>query len=159
MRILGLDPGIAITGWAVLEISGNKSTYIDGGVITTPAHEPTPQRLLTIYEELEKIMNQFTPQAGAIEKLFFNSNQKTALTVSEARGVAVLQIARHHLNFVEITPLQVKQTLTSYGAASKNQVGQMVKLILKLPTIPKPDDHADAVAIALTGVMYLPKLP
>lgn len=149
MIILGIDPGYAIVGVGVLEYVGNKFKMLEYNAITTPAGMPTPQRLQKIYEQMQFYIDQYAPDAMAIEELFFNSNQKTAILVAQARGVLLVSAANNHLPICEYTPLQVKQSVTGYGRADKKQIQSMVKMILNLKEIPKPDDAADALAIAI----------
>ncbi len=147
--ILGIDPGIATTGFGVIESDNQKIKLIDYGCILTKAGEPHEQRLKQINLELNKIIKKYQPQAVAVEKLFFCNNAKTALIVGEARGVIILTICQNNLPLHEFTPLQVKQGVSAYGKADKKQVQQMVKLLLNMKEIPKPDDAADALAIAI----------
>ncbi len=149
MRILGIDPGFAIVGFGVIDYDGNKSKLVQNGVITTPAHKDNPIRLKIIYDETKKIIQQYKPDALAIEELFFNTNVKTAIMVGQARGVLILSAQNHQIPTFEYTPLQVKQAVVGYGRAEKKQVQEMVKLLLNLPCIPKPDDAADALAVAI----------
>jgi len=148
--ILGIDPGIADTGWGIIEKHGQKITMVDCGSIKTPAKTEFIKRLKTLHQELHDIIKKYKPDAVSVEELFFCKNVKTALVVGQARGVVLMTIAQNNLPIFEYTPLQVKQALTSYGKADKKQVGQMVKVMLNLKTIPKPDDAADALAIAIT---------
>lgn len=148
--ILGLDPGIADTGWGVIAKEAGNLNYLCCGSIITSSKTDFFQRLQILHRELDKIITKYRPRIVAVEELFFCKNVKTALMVGQARGVALMTIAQHNLAFFEYTPLQVKQALTSYGKADKNQVGQMVKVMLKLNSVPKPDDAADALAIAIT---------
>ncbi len=150
MRILGVDPGIGRTGWGVIEVQGSQFKVQSFGCIETPAGMPTEKRLHALFDEISRIITEEKPNAFAIEDLFFNTNAKTALVVGQARGVVLLVASQHNLPFGVYTPLQVKIAVTGYGRAEKGQVGQMVKTILKLPSIPKPDDTADALAIAIT---------
>ncbi len=150
MRILGIDPGIGRTGWGILTANGQQLTANKFGCIETPVGMAMEKRLQSLYEQLEKIIKDEKPEALGIEDLFFNTNAKTALVVGQARGVVLLLAAQHKLSIGVYTPLQVKIAVTGYGRAEKGQVGQMVKTILKLDQIPKPDDTADALAIALT---------
>ncbi len=151
MLILGIDPGIAATGYGIIEVtSGNKLSMVDYGCIKTSKNEIFPQRLLIIYHELEEIIKKYHPDKIAIENIYFAKNVKTAMKVSEARGVVTLVAAKSKAQIFEFTPLQVKQTLTGYGQAAKSQIQQMVKLSLKLNDIPRPVDAADALAIAIT---------
>ena len=149
MRILGIDPGLAIVGWAVLDYDGRKFKAVDFGAIRTPAHTSTESRLLSIYRQLSEIIIKYSPERMSIEELFFNTNQTTAITVAEARGVILLCATERGLAISEYTPLQVKQAVVGYGRAEKNQVITMVTTILGLASPPKPDDTADAVALAI----------
>ena len=150
MLVLGIDPGIAITGIAfVLEEKGDVS-LLSHKSLTTPTTLTTPARLERIYSQLVKLVKLVKPDVASLESLFFNTNAKTALIVGQARGVVQLALCQQKIPITEYTPLQVKMALTGYGRADKNQIQQMVKTILKLPTILKPDDVADAAAIALT---------
>ncbi len=150
MRILGIDPGIGRTGWGIIEVQGSKLIVQSYGCIETTAGMEMEQRLLSLFEQLTQIIKTEKPDALGIEDLFFNTNAKTALIVGQARGVVLLLAAQHNLSLGVYTPLQVKIAVTGYGRAEKGQVGQMVKTILKLNQIPKPDDTADALAIAIT---------
>ena len=149
MVIIGIDPGIAIVGWGVLEYSGNKFTVLDFGSIQTPSDMSTEDRLCAIYDGLKTIIHKYKPQYMAIEELFWNTNQKTGIRVSEARGVILLCARQCGLEIAEYTPLQVKQAVVGYGRAEKKQVIAMVTMLLNLPKPPKPDDTADALAIAI----------
>lgn len=158
MRILGIDPGYAIVGYGVLDFDGNKFKTVDYGAITTNAGEDMFDRLKSIHDELSLIIDRFNPDCMAIEELFFNSNQKTAINVAQARGVLILAAMNRGIKIFEYTPLQVKQAVAGYGRAEKSQVQQMVKLLLGLKEVPKPDDTADAVAIAIChGHSYNPR--
>lgn len=148
--ILGLDPGIADTGWGVIEKSGQKLKIVACGSIKTSSKTEFINRLKTLHQDLSQIIKKHQPNAVAVEQLFFCKNVKTALMVGQARGVCLMTIAQNNLPFFEYTPLQVKLALTSYGRADKNQVGQMVKVMLNLKAVPKPDDAADALAVAIT---------
>lgn len=149
MIILGIDPGIAIVGYGIIEVIGNKITMLEYGSIQTVSNSPTPDRLKIIYKELDEIINQYKPTEVAYEKLFHEKNTKTFINVSQARGVEILVATLNNLEIFEYTPLQVKTALTGYGRATKNQVQESVKRILNLSDIPKPDDAADALAIAI----------
>lgn len=149
MRILGIDPGIAIVGFGVVDKSGNRYSTVEYGAITTPAHTPLENRLKTIYDEMTLLFANFHPDAMSVEELFFNNNAKTAIAVGQARGVIILSAVESGVPIYEYTPLQVKQALTGYGRASKMQIQQMMKSMLGLSGIPKPDDVADALAIAV----------
>ena len=154
MRILGIDPGTGILGFGVIDASGsNKVKLVDGGVIRTPVKEDDSVRLLTIYDELTEIIKETNPEAMAVEKLFFAQNVTTAMTVSQARGVVILCGMKAGLQIFEYTPLQIKQALTGYGRADKKQIQEMVRVILGLKDIPKPDDCADALATAICHYM------
>ena len=149
MIILGIDPGYAIVGYGVLNYQNNRFGILDFGAITTPADMSFPQRLKAIYSDMTFLFEKFHPDAMSIEKLFFNTNQKTAIDVAQARGVIILSAVAHDVDIFEYTPLQVKQSVVGYGRAEKKQVQEMTKSILNLPGIPKPDDTADALALAL----------
>ncbi len=158
MKILGIDPGYAIIGYGGLEFDGNKFKTIEYGAITTEAKENMFDRLKSIYDDLNEVIERIKPDFMAIEELFFNSNQKTAINVAQARGVILLSAMNHNVEIFEYTPLQVKQAVAGYGRADKNQVQQMVKLLLGLEAVPKPDDTADAIAIAIChGHSYNPR--
>jgi len=154
MRILGIDPGVAIVGYGVIEEKDKKLELIAQGCILTRAREPHPERLGQIAQALSKIIQQYKPDIIAIEELFFCKNVKTALKVGEARGVILATAMQFGLSIRAFTPLQVKQALTGYGRADKNQIQQMVKVILGMKQIIKSDDAADAVAVAITGAHY-----
>jgi crossover junction endodeoxyribonuclease RuvC len=146
---LGIDPGTAIVGYAVVMARGSDLQLIVCDVITTPAKMPLAERLQHIYAGLSTIVATYKPQEAAMEELFFAKNARTAMTVGQARGVAMLALANGGLSIAEYTPKQVKQAVTGYGSADKNQVGEMVRILLKLSAIPKPDDAADAAAVAI----------
>lgn len=148
-RILGIDPGTGILGFGVIDAHGAKTTLVTAGVITTPAHTPLPDRLIEIYDGLTQIIAETHPEMMAIEKLFFNQNVTTAMSVSQARGVAMLTGRQAELTIEEYTPGQIKQSITGYGKADKKQVQEMVRMQLGLTEVPKPDDCADALAAAL----------
>ncbi|MBU5669013.1 crossover junction endodeoxyribonuclease RuvC [Peptoniphilus sp. MSJ-1] len=150
MIIMGVDPGIAIVGYGFLELIGNNYKVIDYGEINTKAKTPLPDRLDIIHEEMTELIKKYNPEDIAFEELFFNKNVKTAITVAQARGVEVLSAKKSGAGLYEYTPLQIKQALVGYGRATKNQVQEMVKIILNLKEIPKPDDVADALAVAIT---------
>lgn len=149
MRILGIDPGIAIMGYGVVDFDGNKVKVLENGVITTSSKSRTPQRLDILYKNLNEIIMDFNPDEFAIEELFFNQNVKTAITVGHARGVQILCAQENNLPIYEYTPLQIKQAITGYGRASKSQMQKTVTTLLNLKEIPKPDDAADALSVAL----------
>ncbi|MBI1879130.1 MAG: crossover junction endodeoxyribonuclease RuvC, partial [Chloroflexi bacterium] len=138
MRVIGVDPGTAITGWGVVEGDGDRLAMIAGGVITTPAGMPLSQRLQMIYRELTAIVAQWQPETAALEELFFSKNAKTALAVGHGRGAAMLALANANLSIAEYKPLEVKQAITGYGGADKRQMQQMVKLLLALDDIHRP---------------------
>lgn len=149
MRIIGVDPGTARTGFGIIDFSADRFAVVDYGYIKTGADLLLPARLQLIYAQLQKIIQDFRPERFAIEELFFNKNVRTAMGVGEARGVAVLAAARAGLMISEYTPLQVKQAVVGYGRATKQQVKYMVKAILGLPEPPTPDDVTDALAAAI----------
>ncbi|MDM8529428.1 crossover junction endodeoxyribonuclease RuvC [Anaerolineales bacterium HSG24] len=149
MRIIGIDPGIAITGWGIVEEREQTVTMIAYGVVTTAAKTPLPNRLQIIYQELTQIIAEWHPDSSAIEELFFSKNAKTALSVGHGRGVSMLALANANLPITEYKPLEIKQAITGHGGASKPQIQQMVKLLLELDEIPRPDDAADALAVAI----------
>jgi crossover junction endodeoxyribonuclease RuvC len=150
MRILGIDPGLAIVGWGVIEADHGRLTLVDYGTVTTPAGMAIPERLQIVHDGVRRIVMEYKPDCVAFEELFFTNNAKTAINVGQARGVAVIA-ARNAFSgeLYEYTPKQVKQALTGYGHADKNQIQQMVRIMLCLDHIPKPDDAADALAIAI----------
>lgn len=149
MRILGIDPGYAIVGFGILETDRGQARLVRCGAINTPAGVPMPRRLLQIQQDMEILIADFQPDAMAIEELFFNTNVTTGIGVAQARGVILAAAAKLGVEIFEYTPSQVKQAVVGYGKAEKHQVMDMTKRILKLPAVPKPDDAADAVAIAL----------
>ena len=149
MKVMGIDPGIAITGYGVLEKEGNNVKLLNYGSITTDTSMETSERLLIIYNSLTDVIKNFKPDRIAIEELFFNKNAKTVMQVGQARGVSILATANQGIEIWEYTPLEVKQSIVGYGRASKQQVQEMVKVLLDLKETPKPDDVADALAIAL----------
>ena len=149
MIIIGVDPGYAIVGIGVVEYNGNRFRPLEYGAITTPAGMPTVDRLKKIYDEMTLLIDKYQPDAVAIEELFFNSNQKTAINVAQARGVILVSVTNRGVPIFEYTPLQVKQSVTGYGRADKGQIQQMVKTLLNLNVIPKPDDAADGLALAI----------
>lgn len=149
IRILGIDPGYAIVGFGVLDYDGVNFSPIEYGAVLTEAGVPFPERLRAIHEDIEFIFNKFKPDCMAIERLYFTTNQKTAIDVAQARGITVLSAAIRNVPVSEYTPLQVKMSVTGYGKAEKKQVMEMTKSILGLAQIPKPDDAADALAIAV----------
>lgn len=155
MKILGIDPGTGILGFGIIEVERGQSKLVDGGVIRTPVKEDDAVRLLTIYDELTEIIKQNKPDVMSVEKLFFARNVTTAMTVSQARGVVLLCAKQAGLPIYEYTPMQIKQAITGYGKADKKQMQEMVRVILQLKEIPKPDDAADALAAAITCSMTM----
>ncbi len=153
MRILGIDPGTGILGFGIIEANKGKTQLVDGGVIRTPVKEDDAVRLQTIFDELTDIIVQTKPTVMAVEKLFFAQNVTTAMTVAQARGVVLLCGKQAGLELFEYTPLQIKQALTGYGRADKKQIQEMVRTLLGLKEIPKPDDCADALACAICHSM------
>ena len=149
MIILGIDPGLAIVGWGVLEYKGSRFRTLGYGSIQTPAGMPTEERLVAIYDSLAKLIETYRPDCVAVEELFWNTNQTTGIRVSEARGVILLCATQRNVKIFEYTPLQVKQAVVGYGRAEKKQVISMVTMLLGLEKPPKPDDTADALAIAI----------
>lgn len=150
MLVIGIDPGTAITGYGLVEDNDDGSlTVRDFGVILTPSKLSMPERLLELYRKLHAILLLHRPDSGAVEKLFFQRNVRTALSVGQARGVILLALAEVGINIVEYTPLEVKQAVAGYGGADKNQVQQMVRALLGLREVPQPDDAADALAVAI----------
>ena len=148
MRIMGIDPGFAIVGWGVIEKRGIHCIPVACGAIRTPAHTKIEERLLTIGSDLNALIEKYKPEEMAVEELFFTNNITTGIAVAEARGVILATAAAHKLNISEYTPPQVKQAVVGYGKADKRQVIEMVTALLKLPAPPKPDDTADALAVA-----------
>ena len=154
MRILGIDPGYAIVGYGIINYNCGKFSVEGYGAITTKAGEPFADRLASIYTDLEYLIKKYKPEALAIEKLYFNTNTTTAIDVAQARGVIILGAKKNRLDIYEYTPLQVKQSVTGYGRAEKHQVMEMVKSLLNLKAVPKPDDTADALALAICHAHY-----
>ena len=149
MRIIGIDPGYAIVGYGILDYTASKFTVLEYGAITTHKDTPFERRLCEIYDDYCYILDKWKPDALSIERLYFNSNQKTAIDVAQARGIIIMATAQRGISINEYTPLQVKQAVVGYGKAVKKQVQEMTKKILGLESIPKPDDTADAVAMAI----------
>ncbi len=152
MLILGIDPGYAIVGWGVINYEKSKFSAVDYGAVLTSSKDEFLSRLEKIYDDISNIVEKFKPEAMAVEKLYFQNNQKTAIDVAQARGVIVLAAKKHSLPVYEYTPLQIKSAITGYGKAVKPQVMQMVKRLLCLQSVPKPDDTADALAAAICHV-------
>ena len=147
---MGIDPGTATTGWGVVEGNASDYHFISVGIITTASMLEPAARLATIFQDLNQLLKKFSPDEVAIEQLFFNTNAKTALVVGQARGVVMLAVELANIPLFSYTPLQVKMAITGYGRADKRQMQEMVKQLLKLSSVPKPDDAADALAVALT---------
>jgi len=153
MAVIGIDPGTALTGYGIVEELRNQSLrVIDFGVIRTESTDKPEIRLKIIFTQLNEILSLYKPETGAVEKLFFQRNTRTAMSVGQARGVAILSLAVAGLSVSEYGPVEIKQAVVGYGRASKNQVQQMVKMLLNLQEIPKPDDAADALAVAICHI-------
>ena len=149
MKILGIDPGVAIVGYGVITNECGKLKPVDFGQVNSPAHTPLAKRLKMIYDGITQLITIHKPDVMAVEELFFNTNVKTAIAVGHARGVILLAAQNNNIPIFEYTPLQIKQAVVGYGRADKNQVQQMVKMFLNLKEVPKPDDTADALAVAI----------
>ena len=149
MRILGIDPGFAITGYSIIDYIGNKFELITSGAVTTEAKQSFPLRLLKLNNDLESLIDEYKPDAISVEELFFNNNAKTAINVAQARGVVLVVGCRKNVPTYEYTPLQIKQSVVGYGRADKIQVQKMVKTILGVDKLPKLDDTADSMAAAI----------
>lgn len=158
MRILGIDPGYALVGFGIIDYDSSNYTVLDYGVVSTHKDQTLPDRLQIVAESIEQLINTYKPEVLAIEELFFFKNQKTVIPVAEARGVIIYIAKKCKIAIYEYTPLQIKQALTGIGRAEKAQVQYMVKTILGLSTIPKPDDAADALAVALCHSQINPRL-
>lgn len=154
MLILGIDPGYAIIGWGLIRYERGRYIPVDFGAITTSAGTPFNRRLEMIYDDLSALLARYTPDAVAVEKLYFQNNQKTAIDVAQARGVTMLALQKQGVPVFEYTPLQVKSAVTGFGQAQKPQVMEMTKRLLRLKAVPKPDDTADALAIAICHAQY-----
>lgn len=154
MRILGIDPGYAIVGYGIVDYNNLCFSVVGFGAITTKAHKPFPERLLDIFNDMLLIIDKYKPECLAIEKLYFNTNTTTAIDVAQARGVIILAAKMRGVDIYEYTPLQVKQAVTGYGRAEKRQVMEMIKNLLCLKAVPKPDDTADALALAVCHGHY-----
>ena len=154
MLILGIDPGYAIIGWGIIRFERGKYIPVDFGAITTNAGVPFNRRLEQIYDQLNALLDTHHPDAVAVEKLYFQTNAKTAIDVAQARGVTMLALQQHGVPVFEYTPLQVKSAVTGFGQAQKPQVMEMTKRLLRLKAVPKPDDTADALAIAICHAQY-----
>ena len=160
MIILGIDPGLATLGYGVIEVVNDRRRLIQFGTLTTPAGEPMPQRLRAIFQGMNQLMDIYQPDDVAFEELFFSKNITTGMAVSAARGVALVAVVQRTDNLYEYTPMQIKQAVTGYGGADKHQVQQMVKMLLNMKEIARPDDAADALAVALTHAnsMHMKKM-
>jgi len=156
MRVIGIDPGTGILGFGVVDFNGGKMKLVDAGVIKTPANTPLDERLEDIFDNLTDVIADTKPDCMSIEKLFFSQNITTAMSVSHARGVAMLAGRKGGMPIYEYTPLQIKQTVTGYGMAAKKQVQEMVRIQLGLAEVPQPDDCADALAAAITHYLMAP---
>jgi len=154
LRILGIDPGYATIGYGIVDYTGARFSVAGYGAVTTPAKDEFPKRLKSIYEDILYIIEKYKPECLAIERLYFNTNTTTAIDVAQARGVIVLAAELKGVKIYEYTPLQVKQSVTGYGRAEKHQVMEMVKSLLGLKSVPKPDDTADALALAICHGHY-----
>ena len=152
MLVLGIDPGTAITGYGLVREDEAGLTLVDYGVITTAAGRPLPERLQVIYQGLADVAREHQPQQAAVEELFFSRNVRTALSVGHARGVTLLALADAGLDIHEYKPLEIKQAITGYGGAGKQQIQEMVRLLLNLDRVPRPDDAADALAVAICHI-------
>lgn len=152
MIVMGIDPGLALMGYGVVESDGYRFKTLDYGVVETEAHTEEPERLLRLWHGLNELLNKYKPNAVSVEELFFNKNVKTAISIGQARGVILLAVKNCGIPLFEYTPLQAKQAVAGYGHADKKQIQFMVKTILGLAEIPKPDDAADALAIAITHI-------
>ncbi len=158
MRTIGIDPGTAIMGWGVVDEAGGVLTLVAYGALTTPAGMAAPDRLVLLYDGLQAVLHEQRPDSAAIEELFFGKNVNTAITVGQARGVALLALAQAGVPIHEYKPTAVKQAVAAYGGADKKQMQEMVRLTLRLSAIPRPDDAADAVAIAICDIYTAPML-
>ena len=160
MIILGIDPGLATLGYGVIEADNNRRRLIQFGTLTTPAGQPMPQRLRAIFQGMNQLMDIYQPDDVAFEELFFSKNITTGMAVSAARGVALVAVVQRTENLYEYTPMQIKQAVTGYGGADKHQVQQMVKMLLNMKEIARPDDAADALAVAITHAnsMHMKKM-
>jgi crossover junction endodeoxyribonuclease RuvC len=150
--VLGIDPGTAITGYGLVHEQDDGLSLVECGVVTTPSSQPLPERLKMIYRGLSDVVRRFEPEEAAVEELFFSRNARTALSVGQARGVALLALADAGLPIYEYKPLEVKQAVAGYGGADKRQVQEMVRMLLNLERVPQPDDAADAVAVAVCHI-------
>ena len=151
-RIIGIDPGVATTGWAIVELSAGELTALDFGVIETDKALPLPERLAEVYSDINELIEKFRPNFAGVEELLFYNNAKTAIAVGESRGVVLLALKQHNIKIIECTPLQMKQSITGYGKADKKQVQENIRRIFDMEEVPKPDDAADALGIAVTAL-------
>lgn len=158
MRTIGIDPGTAIMGWGVVDETAGALQLVDYGAITTPAKMAQPQRLRILYDELQRLLQHYQPGEAAVEELFFSRNVTTALSVGQARGVTLLAFTQIDIPIYEYKPLSVKQAVSGYGNADKKQMQEMVRITLQLDRIPKPDDAADALAVAICHAYSGPML-
>ena len=149
-RVLGIDPGYAIVGWGVVDYMGNRFTPVGFGAVCTDKDTPFERRLIEIYDDIREVCETYHPEALAVEKLYYQHNQTTVIGVAEARGVILLAAAQCGVPIFEYTPMQVKQAVTGYGKAVKKQIQEMTRIMLHLEKVPKPDDTADALAMAIT---------
>jgi crossover junction endodeoxyribonuclease RuvC len=149
MLVIGLDPGLATTGYGVVRGDGHHLEVVDYGVVRTPADAPLAQRLMMLHDRITELLERHGPGVAAVEELFFSANAQTAMLVGQARGVLLVTLAQGGLDIVEYTPMQVKQAVTGYGGADKNQVQQMVRVLLSMEELPRPDDAADALAVCI----------
>jgi crossover junction endodeoxyribonuclease RuvC len=155
MIVLGIDPGIATTGYGLVLVEAGELSAVAYGAVKTPARIPVPKRLQIIYREIHALIEEHRPDSAAVEKLLFGRNVTTAMNVGQARGVALLALADCGLEVAEYTPNEIKQAVTGYGGAGKGQMQEMVRLLLGLETIPRPDDAADALAVAITHAHFV----
>ena len=156
MLVLGIDPGTATTGYGLVQaFPDGHYQAVDYGVLTTPAKTPLAERLLMLHDGLRALLHQYSPDGAAVEKLFFQRNVTTAMSVGQARGVILLTLAQHGLTVAEYTPNEIKEAVTGYGSADKTQMQRMVQMLLSLETVPKPDDAADALAVALCHAQHM----
>jgi crossover junction endodeoxyribonuclease RuvC len=158
MRTIGIDPGTAIMGWGIVDEGGGTPRLVAYGALTTPAKMAAPDRLVILYDGLQALLREHRPEAAAVEELFFGKNVNTAIGVGQARGVALLALAQAGIPIHEYKPTQVKQAVAGYGGADKQQMQEMVRLTLRLAATPKPDDAADAVAVAICHIYNAPML-
>ena len=158
MKVLGIDPGMALLGWGVIETTSSQPKLVDYGCIETASHQPLTERLLQIFRKVKGLLSKYRPSALALETLFFVKNAKTLAQVGHSRGVILLAAGRAKVDVFEYAPRQIKMALTGYGGAEKRQMQIMIQRLLNLPEIPRPDDAADAVAVALCHAQYSPSM-